>query len=465
MSACPIDSLQPLSPSYSPNLRHRYTLHRIIGRGHYGVVHFASLKLDPKETFAIKAISKKKIRAAKVIAEREVCILRQLDHPNVIKLVEVYEDFRYVYLVMEYCAGGDLFARIETIGRYEEKEAARVMWKIMLAIHHLHMNKICHRDLKPENFMFTTTNSVTSELKLIDFGLSTKFSLPIPFSTELKSMVGTPAYLPPEVLMGKYGPKCDMWSAGVILYVLLSASLPFKGSTADETYDKIGKGKFGFEGKAWELVSEKAKDLIGKLIVLDPGKRLGVEAAMRHPWFKGVTFEEPMIDYEVVKTIQGLKQRTQFQIETFSLMVKRFKDDRLREIKETFMAFDMQNDGVITAAGLRIGLESIGLKLGNRELEGIVRNASRRKEGKVKYSEFVAAAIESHALLTYETMLAAFRCFDSENTGRITELNIAETLRRAGRKLEEKLFKKMISEAKITERGITFDEFRQLLKQ
>lgn len=155
----------------------------------------------------------------------EIEILSTIDHPNIIKLYDVYEDNKYIHLVFEYCSGGDLFDEIASRGHYSENEAAGLIWKMLLSINHLHSVGICHRDIKPENFLFDSKLS-TKELKLIDFGLSSKFGEK---NQHFKSVVGTPYYIAPEVIRGNYTKSCDIWSVGVILYLLLSGTLPFPG--------------------------------------------------------------------------------------------------------------------------------------------------------------------------------------------------------------------------------------------
>ncbi len=170
----------------------------------------------------------------------------QIDHPNIIKLYEVYEDKKYVYLIMEECTGGELFDRIfERISNknlYTEKEAVAIFKDYMSAICHCHSQKICHRDLKPENLLCLDTSN-NSPIKVIDFGLSQIYTST---NHKMSTKVGTAYYVSPEVLEGNYDEKCDIWSSGVILYILLSGDPPFNGQNDNEIYRKIAKKKFSF---------------------------------------------------------------------------------------------------------------------------------------------------------------------------------------------------------------------------
>lgn len=175
----------------------------------------------------------------------EIDIMIQVDHPNIIKLYEIFEDSRYVYLIMEECTGGELFdrilQRISEKNLYTEKEAAIIFRQMMSAVCHSHSLKICHRDLKPENLIFL--NSSNDSLKVIDFGLSKIFDEK---NHTMKSKVGTAYYVSPEILKGEYDEKCDIWSSGVILYILLTGDPPFNGASDNEIYRNIAKKKYSF---------------------------------------------------------------------------------------------------------------------------------------------------------------------------------------------------------------------------
>ena len=221
------------------DVRTDFKMGKIIGSGHFGTVRLAvSRKGGEGTTYAIKTIKKTKIQRDEDALKREVRLMVTLDHPNIVNLYDLYEDVKYYHLIMEYCSGGELFERIIQIGRYTEERAAQLMKQIISAVKFLHDNNIAHRDLKPENFLFETTEN-RSILKLIDFGLSNKFSSKRGKAEKMETIVGTPYYVAPEVLKGSYGPLCDMWSIGVIMFILLSGKYPFVGTTENEIFKKI----------------------------------------------------------------------------------------------------------------------------------------------------------------------------------------------------------------------------------
>ena len=196
--------------------------------------------------YACKKLSKLNIDNLEKF-RKEIDILMKLDHPNIIKLYEVFEAPNSLYLIMEECQGGELFdrlsERIENNNMFSEKDAVEIMKQIMSAIDYCHNNGVCHRDLKPENLLYLKKGKEeNNSLKVIDFGLSQNISN----KKRLSSKVGTPYYISPEILEGNYTEKCDIWSAGVIFYVLLTGELPFNGSNDVEIYSKIKKFEFKF---------------------------------------------------------------------------------------------------------------------------------------------------------------------------------------------------------------------------
>lgn len=167
-----------------------------------------------------------------------------VDHPNLVKFYEVYEDESYLHLVMELCRGGDLLERLCNAKVYTEATAARVLSKLLLGVNHLHHQHFVHRDLKPENFLFTT-DLPDAEIKIVDFGLAVRHEPGVP----LKSLVGTPYFVAPEVLRGRYTHSCDVWSLGIVFYMMLTGEPPFTGRTVTEVYQKASMGVIDFNKK------------------------------------------------------------------------------------------------------------------------------------------------------------------------------------------------------------------------
>lgn len=259
-----------------------YNIGKELGRGAFAVVKVATHKKSGRR-YAVKIIDRLNMgENHEVSLEREIDIMRQVDHPNVIRLRQVFQDKKNVNLVMELVTGGELFDKIVEKGNYSEKDSALLVHKMVEAMKYLHALGIAHRDLKPENLLLKTKDTLT-DVKIADFGLSRIVNE----SAIMRTACGTPTYVAPEVLQNTgYGPEVDMWSIGVIAYILLCGFPPFFGDTVPEMFEQIMAGSFDFPAEYWGDVSKEAKDFISKLLVVSQKDRLSAVKALEHPWLK-----------------------------------------------------------------------------------------------------------------------------------------------------------------------------------
>lgn len=266
--------------SEKKNVEETFDIGDKIGSGATAVVRIVTHKVT-KQTYAMKQI--KRNVDTKTI-RKEIDILLRLNHPNVIRLFEIFESERNVCLIMELVAGGELFDRIVERGFYSEQYAAQCVKQMLTAVQYLHHNHIVHRDLKPENLLYAT-ESDDSLLKIADFGLSEI----VPEGGTVQMICGTPGYCAPEVLLGKsYNCSVDMWAVGVILYIMLCGFEPFYDERGDEgMFQRILRCQFDFPSPWWDDISRNAIDLVRKLIVFDPSQRLSASEALQHPWMQG----------------------------------------------------------------------------------------------------------------------------------------------------------------------------------
>uniref|UniRef100_M4C058 Protein kinase domain-containing protein n=1 Tax=Hyaloperonospora arabidopsidis (strain Emoy2) TaxID=559515 RepID=M4C058_HYAAE len=267
-----------------PKVTDSYSLGKVIGSGSYSVVR-ESVRIGTNHKVAIKCIKRSDLSKDDDAAiQFEVSILQQLKHPNIMTLEEVFIEPEYYYLVTEFVSGGELFDRIVQKTFYTEK-AARDLVKILIgAIKYCHDQNVVHRDLKPENLLLLSADDDAS-IKLADFGFAKTVSKD---SNGLATTCGTPGYVAPEILEGaSYGKPVDIWSIGIITYILLAGYPPFHDESQSVLFKKIRKGKFYFDSPYWDNVSTDAKEFISKMLVVNPKNRATAEELLEHPWITG----------------------------------------------------------------------------------------------------------------------------------------------------------------------------------
>nr|CAH0108293.1 unnamed protein product [Daphnia galeata] len=266
----------------SPSLEDRYELKDLLGTGAFSQVRLAESKTEAGKLFAVKIIDKTALKGKEDSLENEIKVLRRLKHPNIVQLLETYEDKSKVYLVMELVTGGELFDRIVEKGSYTEKDAADLMRQVLEAVDYMHEQGVVHRDLKPENLLYYCPDE-DSKIMISDFGLSKMEDSGI-----MATACGTPGYVAPEVLAQKpYGKAVDVWSIGVISYILLCGYPPFYDESDANLFAQILKGEFEFDSPYWDEISDSAKDFIRRLMCVDVNKRFTCREALQHPWISG----------------------------------------------------------------------------------------------------------------------------------------------------------------------------------
>ncbi|XP_011192174.1 calcium/calmodulin-dependent protein kinase type 1 isoform X3 [Zeugodacus cucurbitae] len=264
------------------SIEEKYNLHGLLGTGAFSEVRLAESKENPDEHFAVKIIDKKALKGKEESLENEIRVLRRLAHPNIVQLLETFEDKWKVYLVMELVTGGELFDRIVEKGSYTEKDASDLIRQILEAVDYMHEQGVVHRDLKPENLLYYSPNN-DSKIMISDFGLSKMEDSGI-----MATACGTPGYVAPEVLAQKpYGKAVDVWSIGVISYILLCGYPPFYDENDANLFAQILKGEFEFDSPYWDEISESAKNFIQNLMCVNVDKRYTCKQALAHPWISG----------------------------------------------------------------------------------------------------------------------------------------------------------------------------------
>ncbi|XP_073278270.1 calcium-dependent protein kinase 32-like [Primulina huaijiensis] len=403
-----------------------YELGRELGRGEFGVTYLCTEK-STGEVFACKSISKKKLRTRVDIEDvkREVQIMKHLPKlPNVVSLKDTYEDDSAVHLVMELCEGGELFDRIVSRGHYTERAAAAVTRTIVEVIQNCHKHGVMHRDLKPENFLFANTKE-TAPLKVIDFGLSVIFKP----GERFDEIVGSPFYMAPEVLKKDYGPEIDIWSAGVILYILLCGFPPFWAETEQGIAQAIIRSVVSFKRDPWPKVSDKAKDLVKKMLNPDPRKRLTPEEVLDHPWLQNAKSAPNVSLGETVRArLKQFSMMNKLKKRALRVIAEHLSVEEVAGIVEGFQSMDTDNKGKIGIDELRVGLHKLGHHIPDSDLQILMEAGDVDKDGYLNCGEFVAISVHLRKMGNDEHIHKAFEFFDTDKSGYIEMEELRDAL-------------------------------------
>ncbi|KAJ3220109.1 hypothetical protein HDU67_006865 [Dinochytrium kinnereticum] len=266
---------------FKKDLTDHYSIGKVLGKGSFATVKELTRKSDGKK-FAVKIIEKAGMKGKEAAIKGEIAVLKNMHHPNIIGLQDLYETGKQLYLVTDLATGGELFDKIVEKGSYTEQDAAKIVKQILEAIAYIHDMDIVHRDLKPENLLLLN-DSEDSPIMITDFGLS-KVAVSDDF---LQTACGTPGYVAPEVLRKTgHGKPVDIWAMGVITYVLLCGYTPFWGESQAELLQAILAGDFVFDDDPWAQISQAAKDFISLMLVLDPHQRPSARELLKNPWLE-----------------------------------------------------------------------------------------------------------------------------------------------------------------------------------
>ncbi|KAE8692815.1 Calcium-dependent protein kinase 34 [Hibiscus syriacus] len=420
-----------------------YYIDKELGRGQFGVTYLCTHK-PTGEQFACKTIAKRNLVKKEDIEDvrREVQIMDHLTgQANIVELKGAYEDKHSVHLVMELCAGGELFDRIIARGHYTERAAASLLRTIVQIVHTCHSMGVFHRDLKPENFLLLNQEE-NSPLKATDFGLSVFYKPGDIF----RDVVGSAYYIAPEVLDRKYGPEADIWSIGVMLYILLSGVPPFWGENENAIFSAILCGDVDFTIDPWPYISHQAKDLVLKMLNLDPKQRLTAQQVPNHPWIKedGEAPDTPL-DNAVLGRLKQFKAMNNFKKVALRVIAGCLSEEEIQGLKEMFKGMDTDNSGTITLEELKQGLAKQGTKLSEFEAKQLIEAADADGNGTIDYEEFITATMHMNRMDREEHLYRAFQHFDKDNSRYITIKELEQGLRDYGRH-DDKAIKEIILE-------------------
>ncbi|KAL3833361.1 hypothetical protein ACJIZ3_008097 [Penstemon smallii] len=397
---------------FSKKFYDKYELGDEVGRGHFGYTCKAKFKKGELkgQDVAVKVIPKNKMTTAIAIEDvrKEVKILRALTgHNNLIQFYDAYEDHDNVYIVMELCEGGELLDRILSRGgKYTEDDAKVVMMQILNVVSFCHLQGVVHRDLKPENFLFTSKEE-NSQLKAIDFGLS-DFVKP---DERLNDIVGSAYYVAPEVLHRAYSTEADVWSVGVISYILLCGSRPFWARTESGIFRAVVKAEPTYEEQPWPTLSSEAKDFVKRLLNKDPRKRMTAAQAMCHPWIKNTNDVKVPLDIHIFKLMKAYMRSSPLRKAALRALSKTLTVDELFYLKEQFALLEPNKNGTISLDNIKGALKKIATDAMNESrIYDFLASLNALQYRRMDFEEFCAAALSVYQLEALERWEQHARC-------------------------------------------------------
>ncbi|TVU32038.1 hypothetical protein EJB05_23754, partial [Eragrostis curvula] len=426
---------------YDRSFAAKYELGKEVGRGHFGHTCLArARKGDMRgQVLAVKVISKAKVDSPLMTTaisiedvRREVKILKALSlsgHSNLVKFYDACEDALNVYIIMELCEGGELLDRILSRGgRYQEADAKLIVEQILSVVAFCHLQGVVHRDLKPENFLFSTKDE-HSPMKIIDFGLS-DFIRP---DERLNDIVGSAYYVAPEVLHRSYSTEADMWSIGVITYILLCGSRPFWARTESGIFRSVLRADPNFDDSPWQSVSPEAKDFVKRLLNKDYRKRMTAAQALSHPWLRDEQRQIPL-DILVFKLAKAYLRSTPLKRAALKALSRAITEDELIYIRAQYNLLEPSSrDGRISIDNFRMALlqKCTDAMKESRTLE-ILNALEPLAYRRMDFEEFRAATISPYQLEALgrweEIASTAFEYFEQEGNRAITIEELAQEM-------------------------------------
>jgi len=452
-----------------------YSIAKVLGKGSYGVVKQTKVKATGAVR-AVKSIEKDRIGKDNLsMLKTEMKITKMVDHPNIVKLYEIFEDALNLHLVLELCLGGHLSNYIKNSPPLDEFEVAMTMKQIIRGVLYLHNSSICHRDLKPENILIlddmTDLEHKGDSLKITDFGVSCVFEA----NQVLKARVGTPDYMAPEVIKKSYDQQCDIWSCGVIMYKLFSGVLPFTGADREDKFKSICTGKFGF-GAGFVDASQGAMDFVTQMLTLDTQKRVTALHALKHTWFSTVLpsmGKRTSLDVMKSAVTAGLftslwkfKKQNRFIKAASCLVASLLSRDQVQFGNDAFQVLDTDGDGIVTANDIKAKISNMlnqKQQVSRQEsssLKHILREVEKGLEN-YTYTEFLAATFD-RKYLKKDVVKAVFSAFDQDGNNVITLAELASGSILGHLKTSELM--KLVDDCDLNGDGeIDFDEFQHMM--
>ena len=416
---------------YKGKLSSNYLEVKKLGSGAFAEVKLCTY-LPTGQERAVKLIHKAGLHQQQIDQEymlKEISVLISLDHPNILRCYEIFEDTWRFYVSMEYCAGGELFSKIVSLKRFSETQASNIMHQLLSAVGYCHEKLVIHRDLKPENILLEERDGDLS-IKVADFGSSCFLDT----GKQLSGCFGSAYYVAPEVLLDEYNEKCDIWSCGVILFIMLTGKPPYPGKDSKAILNLVKTSPLTITPEKVPGVSEGAVDLLKRMLEISPKTRISAKEALLHPWVS--TYQESLIpSTDLSGTLNHLEQfntsaKLKDAVHVF-LATQVLSHQENKALTATFRSLDTNSDGKISRQELLTKyLETMEEAKARAVVDHIFQEVDTNMSGDIDYSEFLSACMNYNKYLSKETLEVAFKVFDKDNSGFITEAELMAVLGR-----------------------------------
>jgi calcium-dependent protein kinase len=432
------------------------------GSGGFSVVYQGKQK-STSILRAIKEFSKKKIvtQGTSIDLPKEIEILRQLSHPHILKSYEWFEDEENFHLITELIEGGTLLKRIEKMKKFSEIDAAVILQQLLATIHYLHMKGIFHRDIKLENIMLEKTEDIS--IKLIDFGLADYFDE----NTKFDMLVGSPFYIAPEVIRQNYNNKCDIWSIGVLMYVLLSGEYPFQAADYRQTFKLIKANKVEFKNVKWTKISNSAKDLVARMLEKDYNKRPTAEQCLQHEWIvdnikkqKTNNIDTTDLKFNLIRFLSADLLEQAFK----SYLIYQFENtQKAKDLRNLFVKIDTNCDGSLSMEEIKAGLSKYFKDpVLEKNIDEIVDKMHFNSSGNIDYDQFLRVFLDMRSIVSEKKLKEAFDYFDIDKSGSISKDELKSMLRLGDDKKE--LIDKILNDFDKNNDGlISYEEMKHVI--
>ena len=401
---------------------------------------------------------------------KKVKIVATLDHPNICKYLELFEDEYSYYFISEYLTGGDLWDAVHGLfggfGGYTEETTAKVIKQLLQSVSYLHKRGIVHRNIRSGNILFAERGK--SDIKLIDFDVAGTKTMEA-LSVNGGGLHG-PFYSAPEVFKNDHNEKVDIWSIGVVLYFLLVGSLPFNGNSNEEVVAAIKKGKIVHQNEMlWNSITTEARDLIESLLNVNPTKRPSATEALEHPWFT-MAIEGGLKGRDLSSALDNLKKFTGYskikQAMLGFFVQNMLSQQELNHLAQQFKEFDKDGSGALSPQELQVALKEVqGVDFNENEIKEIIKRIDADGDGEINYGEFLMASLNHNSLLSSERLEVAFRMFDVDGNGEISLQELHSLLSLAKSIDEETVMKALREIDGRSKKTIQFAEFKTLMSK